>query len=258
MRVTEAPQYPVGCSSMADYPMSHFGSLRAKRRSAGIFAMSNRTLAIDDKLYEYLIEHSLRETSELRELRELTLKHEMARMQIAPEQGQFMAVLVELLGAGRIIEVGTFTGYSALCMAQAMPADGKLICCDLSEEWTAIGVPFWERAGVRDRIELRIAPALQTLEELIQSGEVGNFDIAFIDADKANYANYYERCLGLLRPGGLLMFDNTLWNGAVADHTTQDANIEALRALNSTLHKDERVTLSLVPIGDGLTLARMR
>jgi len=220
--------------------------------------MSNRTLAIDDKLYEYLIEHSLRETSEMRELRELTLKHEMARMQISPEQGQFMALLVELLGAGRIIEVGTFTGYSALCMALAMPADGKLICCDLSEEWTAIGIPFWERAGVRDRIELRIAPALETLDELIQSGETGYFDIAFIDADKANYSNYYERCLDLLRPGGLLMFDNTLWNGAVADPDKRDEDTKALRSLNNALHKDERVTLSLVPIGDGLTLARKR
>jgi predicted O-methyltransferase YrrM len=220
--------------------------------------MSNRTVTIDDQLYEYLLKHSLREGPELRELRELTLEHEMARMQIAPEQGQFMSLLVELTGARSIIEIGTFTGYSALCMAQAMPTDGKLICCDLSEEWTAIGVPFWERAGVRERIELRIAPALQTLDELIQSGEARTFDIAFIDADKTNYAKYYERCLELLRPGGLLMFDNTLWNGAVADLTNQDKDTVALRNFNSSLHKDERVGLSLVPIGDGLTLARKR
>jgi predicted O-methyltransferase YrrM len=194
----------------------------------------------------------------MRELRELTLEHEMARMQIAPEQGQFMALLVELLAARKIVEIGTFTGYSALCMAQAMEGDGKLICCDLSEEWTTIGLPFWQRAGVRDRIELRIAPALETLAGLIESGETGNFDIAFIDADKTNYANYYERCLELLRPGGLLMFDNTLWSGSVADPTNNDEDTVALRELNDVLFKDDRVSISLVPIGDGLTLARKR
>lgn len=220
--------------------------------------MSNRTLAIDDNLYQYLLEHSVRETPVMRELRELTMDNEMARMQIAPEQGQFMALLVELLGASKIIEIGVFTGYSALCMAQAMPADGRLVCCDLSEEWTSIGLPFWKRAGVRGRIELRIAPALETLDGLIQSGEARGFDIAFIDADKTNYSNYYERCLELLRPGGLLMFDNTLWGGSVADPANDDEDTEALRELNLRLHKDERVSISMVPIGDGLTLARKR
>ena len=220
--------------------------------------MTNQTLAIDEPLYRYLIEHSLRESPVMRELRELTLKHEMARMQIAPEQGQFMALLVELIGARKIIEIGTFTGYSALCMAQAMPADGKLICCDLSEEWTAIGRRYWERAGVADRIELRIAPALETLDELTRSGEAGGFDIAFVDADKPNSLRYYERCLELLRPGGLMMFDNTLWSGSVADPAIDDQDTLAIRALNDRLHEDERISMSLVPIGDGLTLVRKR
>jgi O-methyltransferase len=220
--------------------------------------MTNRTLAIDDRLYRYLVDHSLRETALMRELRELTQGHEMPHMQIAPEQGQFMALLVELLGARQIIELGTFTGYSALCMAQAMPASGRLICCDINPESTAIAVDFWERAGVCDRIDLRIAPALQTLDKLLDAGAAGGFDIAFIDADKTNYDNYFERCLQLLRPGGLLMFDNTLWNGAVADPEDQTADTLALRALNRRLLGDERVSLSLVPIGDGLTLARKR
>lgn len=220
--------------------------------------MSNRTLVLDDRLYQYLLKHSLRENAILRELRELTLKHEMARMQIAPEQGQFMALLVELLGAKKIVEIGTFTGYSALCMAQAMGADGKLLCCDLSEEWTAIGLPFWQRAGISDRIDLRIAPALETLDALIRSEDAGDFDMAFIDADKTNYSNYYERCLELLRPGGLVMFDNTLWGGSIADPADRDEDTEALRELNVKLHQDERISICLVPIGDGLTLARKR
>jgi predicted O-methyltransferase YrrM len=220
--------------------------------------MSNRTLTIDDGIHRYLIEHSVRETPLMRELRELTSQHEMARMQISPEQGQLMALLVELMGATKLIEVGTFTGYSALCMAQAMEAGGKLICCDVSEEWTAIGRPFWERAGVSDRIELRLGPALETLDDLIRSDDRGGFDIAFIDADKTNYAKYYEQCLELLRPGGLLMFDNTLWDGSVADPAKQDPDTMALRELNDTLHDDGRVSISLVPIGDGLTLARKR
>jgi predicted O-methyltransferase YrrM len=220
--------------------------------------MSNRTLVIDDHLYQYLLKHSVRETPVMRELRELTLKHEMARMQIAPEQGQFMALLVELLAAGKIIEIGTFTGYSALCMAQAMRSGGRLVCCDLNEEWTAIGLPFWQRAGVRGRIDLRIGPALETLAGLIESGETGSFDIAFIDADKTNYSNYYERCLELLRPGGLMMCDNTLWSGSVADPANHDEDTVALREFNNLLHEDPRVSISLIPIGDGLTLARKR
>jgi len=220
--------------------------------------MSNRTLSLDDRVYAYLLEHSLRETPLMRELRDITAGHELARMQIAPEQGQLMALLVELIGARSAIEIGTFTGYSALCLAQALPPDGRLICCDLSAEWTAIGIPFWERAGVRERIDLRIGPALETLDGLLGDGEEGRFDLAFIDADKTNYLAYYERCVALLRPGGLVMLDNTLWGGAVADPTDQDADTLALRELNDRLHDDARVSISLVPIGDGLTLARKR
>ena len=220
--------------------------------------MSNRTLSLNDTLYQYLLDHSLRESSLMRKLREITAQHELSRMQIAPEQGQFMALLVELTGAARIIEIGTFTGYSALCIAQAMPDDGVLMCCDISEEWTDIARPFWREAGVEERIQLHLAPALKTLDRLIAQGETNRFDMAFIDADKTNYQNYFERCLRLLRPNGLLLFDNTLWGGAVADPDDQDNDTRALRELNDQLHSDERVSISLVPIGDGLTLARKR
>ena len=220
--------------------------------------MTNRSLNLDNSLYQYLLDHSVRETDLMRELRAVTAQQEMSRMQIAPEQGQFMALLVELTRAERIIEIGTFTGYSALCMAQAMPRQGELLCCDLSSEWTDIGRQFWERAGVADRIKLAIAPALETLDKLIKDGNSGQFDMAFIDADKTNYLEYFERCLILLRRDGLLMFDNTLWSGAVADPEDQDEDTQALRALNDKLFRDERVTISLLPIGDGLTLARKR
>ena len=220
--------------------------------------MSNKTLSINDSLYEYILQHSLREHAQLAELRQLTASHEWARMQIAPEQGQFMALLLELTGAKNIIEVGTFTGYSALAMALALPTDGQIICCDISSEWTDIGRPFWKKAGVEALIDLRIAPALDTLDELIKQQQQGKFDIAFIDADKTNYLNYYERCLELIHPGGLIMFDNTLWNGDVANTDVNDEDTIAIRALNERLHEDERVSISLVPIGDGLTLARKR
>ena len=220
--------------------------------------MSNRTIALDDRLHAYLLAHSLRESALKRHLRKVTAREDLARMQIAPEQGQFMALLVELIGARRILEVGTFTGYSALCMAEVMPADGELICCDVSEEWTEVGRPFWREAGVEDRIDLRIAPALETLDALIAEGRAGQFDLVFVDADKGNYTNYYERCLALVRPGGLMLFDNTLWDGRVADPEEQDEDTCAIRALNDQLLGDERVSISLVPIGDGLTLARKR
>lgn len=220
--------------------------------------MSNRTLSLDDRLYQYLLDHSLRESDVARRLRERTLQMERANMQIAPEQGQLMALLVKLTGSLRILEIGTFTGYSALCMAEAMPAHGRMICCDLSEEWTGIGIPYWEEAGVRERIDLRIAPALETLDGLLQHGEHNGFDLAFIDADKINYINYYQRCLELIRPGGLILFDNTLWDGSVADPNDQDDDTVALRALNDALHTDQRIDLSLVPIGDGLSMARKR
>lgn len=220
--------------------------------------MSNRTIALDDTLYRYMLNTSLRENEVQHRLRRETMQLEMASMQIAPEQGQFMALLVELLGARRIIEVGTFTGYSALCMAQAMPPDGKLVCCDINPNWTAIGERYWQAAGVADRIELRIAPALDTLDALLTEEGPDAFDMIFIDADKINYTNYYELGLKLVRKGGLLMFDNTFWGGAVADPAEQDEDTVAIRNLNGKLHEDERITLSLLPLGDGLTLARKR
>jgi predicted O-methyltransferase YrrM len=220
--------------------------------------MSNKTLKLDDRLYQYLLDHSVRESELLGRLRATTAGIELSRMQIAPEQGQFMALLVELIGAERIIEVGTFTGYSALCMAQALPEHGRLVCCDISEEWTGIARRFWREAGIEQRIELRLAPALQTLEKLLEQDAGGGFDMAFIDADKVNYLHYYERCLQLLRPGGLLLIDNTLWGGAVADPQDQSDDTRALREFNARLHVDDRVNISLVPIGDGLTLAMKR
>jgi predicted O-methyltransferase YrrM len=220
--------------------------------------MSNRTIPIDERLHGYLLEHSLRESDVKRRLREVTSSLEQSGMQIAPEQGQFMALLVELIGARRIIEIGTFTGYSALCMAEAMPTDGTLICCDLNAEWTDIARGFWREAGVAERIDLRLAPALETLDALLTQGQGGQFDMAFIDADKANYTRYFERCLTLVRPGGLILFDNTLWDGRVADPDDQDEDTQAIRALNDRLLGDQRVTPSLVPIGDGLTLVRKR
>ena len=220
--------------------------------------MSNRTIVLDDRLYRYLLDHSLREPVALQRLRERTMKHEWARMQIAPEQGQFMSLLVRLTGARRAIEIGTFTGYSAAWMALALPADGRLVCCDQSAEWTAVGIPYWEQLEIRDRIDLRIAPALDTLNVLFGEGRQGQFDLIFIDADKESYLAYYERALELLRPGGLALFDNSLWGGRVADPGQKDSETEAIRALNRHLHQDQRIDLSLVPIGDGLSLARKR
>lgn len=217
--------------------------------------MSNKTFTLPDRLYRYLIDHSLREHDALRRLREETLRLPMARMQIAPEQGQLMQLLVRLMGARRAIEVGVFTGYSSLSVALAMPPDGRLIACDVSENWTAVARRYWREAGVEAKIELRLAPALQTLDSLLGSGDSGTFDFAFIDADKTNYLAYYERLLKLLRPGGLLAADNTLWGGAVADGRKKDADTIAIREFNSRVHADPAVLPCLVPIGDGLTLA---
>ena len=217
--------------------------------------MSSKTFTLPDTLYRYLIDHSLRDSEVLRELREFTAAHPMARMQISPEQGQLMALLVRLMNARRCIEVGVFTGYSSLAVALALPDDGKIVACDVSEEWTAIARTFWEKAGVAGKIDLRLAPALETLDKLLADGEAGRFDFAFIDADKGNYLSYYERCLELLRCGGLIAIDNTLWSGRVADPAEQEGDTRSLREFNSTLHRDSRIALSLVPIGDGMTLA---
>ncbi len=219
--------------------------------------MSRRTLHVDDALYRYLLDRSLREHPAQLALREATAAHPHAGMQISPEQGQFMALLVKLLSARRTIEIGVFTGYSALSVALALPDDGTLLACDISDEYTRVGRPFWERAGVAGKIDLQLGPAIATLDARLAAGEAGQYDFAFIDADKQGYDAYYERCLRLLRAGGLIAIDNTLWSGKVA-HPAGDADTVALQALNAKLHDDARIDLSLLPIGDGLTLARKR
>lgn len=220
--------------------------------------MSKKTIGLDDRLYNYLLSASLRETEILRQLREETANHPSARMQIAPEQGQFIALLVQLLGATKTLEVGVFTGYSSLCVALALPPDGKIVACDVSEEYTSVARQYWQKAGVADKIDLRLAPALETLDRLLEDGQAETFDFAFIDADKRNNEAYYERSLQLLRPGGLIAIDNVLWSGRVADPQDQDKSTLAIRTLNEKLHHDQRVTISLIPIADGLTLALKR
>jgi predicted O-methyltransferase YrrM len=220
--------------------------------------MSKKTLDLSDRLYDYLLSVSVREPALLQQLREETAKHPMSGMQIAPEQGQLMALLVQLIGAKKTLEVGVFTGYSSLVVALALPADGKIIACDVSEEYTSIARRYWQQAGVAGKIELRLAPAIQTLDQLLAEGHAGTFDFAFIDADKGNYDTYYERALQLLRTGGLIAIDNVLWNGKVADPSVQDDSTQAIRAFNQKLHQDQRVSVSLVPIADGLTLALKR
>ncbi len=220
--------------------------------------MSRRTEPLTDELYDYLLRVSMREPEILRRLREETGSLEKAGMQISPEQGQFMTLLVELMGARRTLEVGTFTGYSALVVALALPTDGRIVACDVSEEWTSVARRYWEEAGVAHMIDLRLGPALETLESLLGEGRRGEFDFAFIDADKANYQTYFELALELVRSGGLIAIDNTLWHGRVIDPAVTDGDTEAIRRFNERLKADERVTLSLVPIGDGLSLARKR
>ena len=220
--------------------------------------MSKQTFILGDRLYDYLLSVSVREAEILRQLREETASHPHAMMQISPEQGQFMALLVQLLGATKTLEIGVFTGYSSLAVALALPANGQIFACDVSEEYTAIARRYWQQAGVADKIDLRLAPALETLDRLLAEGQAETFDFAFIDADKENYQGYYERSLQLIRPGGLIAIDNVLWDGKVADPQVQDSNTQAIRAFNEKLHGDERVTLSLVPIADGLTLALKR
>ena len=220
--------------------------------------MTNRSISLTDSLYEYLLSVSLREPDVLRRLREETAALPNARMQIAPEQGQFLALLARLTGARRCLEVGVFTGYSSLAVALALPDDGRIVACDVSEEWTSVARRYWAAAGVADKIDLRLAPALETLQGLLAAGEAGSFDFAFLDADKENYPGYYELLLELVRPGGLIVADNTLWSGRVADPANHEASTVALRRFNEQLHRDERIDLSLVPVGDGLTLARKR
>jgi predicted O-methyltransferase YrrM len=220
--------------------------------------MSSRTLSLDDRLYDYLLANSLREPAVLAELRAETGRMAQGMIQISPEQGQFMQLLARLLGARRCLEIGTFTGYSSLAVALALPADGRILCCDVSEEFTQVARRYWAKAGVADKMTLALGPAAATLDAMLAKGDAGRFDMAFIDADKSSYDAYYERCLRLLRPGGLILIDNVLWSGDVADPAKSDADTQAIRALNAKLAKDERVDLSLLPVGDGLTLARKR
>ncbi len=220
--------------------------------------MADRRLQITDEIHRYLVDHSVREPEVLARLRATTAPLPQAGMQIGPEQGQLMALLAKLVGAKRCIEVGVFTGYSSLAVALALPEDGRILACDVSEKWTAIAQRFWREAGVEHKIELKLQPAVRTLEDLLAAGEAGRYDFAFVDADKPAYDSYYELLLKLLRPGGLMALDNTLWSGAVADPDEREPNAVALRTLNDKLHRDERIDLSLLPIGDGLTLARKR
>ena len=215
--------------------------------------MAGRAPFLPKKISRYIAEHAVREPEILRELRAATSSLPNAGMQIGADQGQFMALLVQAMGARNCLEIGTFTGYSALAVALAIPENGRIVCCDISEEWTAIGRSFWQKAGVDRKIDLRIGPALRTLDELRK--ETQSFDFVFIDADKTNYANYYEACLPMLRPGGILAVDNTLWSGWVADRGHHDDDTVALRKFNDKLHADDRVEIALLPLGDGVTLA---
>ena len=218
--------------------------------------MSNKILPLNNFLYEYILSVSLREPEVLARLRAETLQQPMSVMLSAPEQGQFLALLAQLIGARKCLEVGVYTGYSTLWVALALPHDGSVLACDVSEKWTAIARRYWEEAGVAERIDLQLAPALETLDRLLAADQAGSFDFAFIDADKENYPDYYERTLQLLRPGGLMVIDNTLWSGAVADTSRQDPETCAIRALNELVHADDRVQMCLLPVADGLTLAR--
>jgi predicted O-methyltransferase YrrM len=230
------------------------GSSAAQREAD----MSTRTLDLTDAVYDYLLQHGVRESAALAALREETRRLPAARMQISPEQGAFMALLVRLMGARRLLEVGTFTGYSALAMAEALPDDGRLTACDVSEAWTAMAVTAWKRAGVSHKIDLRLAPALDTLDDLLRQGAADSYDFMFIDADKSSYDGYYERGLKLVRPGGLIAIDNVLWGGSVADQQRQDDDTRAIRALNDKVRDDSRVDATMLPLGDGLILARRR
>ncbi|WP_284619365.1 class I SAM-dependent methyltransferase [Aquabacterium humicola] len=219
--------------------------------------MSDRYLNVDDTLYHYLVEHGVREHPAQIALRDATRSHPAAGMQIGPDQGALLALLVKVIGAKRTIEIGVFTGYSALSVALALPDDGVVLACDINEAYTAIGQPHWRAAGVTKKIDLRLAPALQTLDAELAAGRAGTYDFAFIDADKTGYDGYVERCLQLLRPGGLIAIDNVLWSGSVAKPSTSE-DTRALQALNAKLKDDPRIDLVMLPIGDGLTLARKR
>lgn len=220
--------------------------------------MSNGSIGLDEALNAYMVQAGVREHPVLAQLRRTTAELPNSNMQIAPEEGALLALLVRVLPARRILEVGTFTGYSSTAMALAQPSDGQVVCCDLSEEWTDVARRAWTDAGVADRVTLRLGPAVETLDALLAAGEAGRYDLAFIDADKPNYDNYYERALQLVRSGGLIAIDNVLWSGRVADPSDHDESTDAIRALNAKIAVDERVDVVMVPVADGLTLARVR
>ena len=218
--------------------------------------MSTKSIGLSDELHDYLVKVGMREPPILRRLREETATLPQGGMQISPEQGAFMALLVGLMNARTYLEVGTFTGYSSLSVAMALPADGRLTCCDISPEWTDVARRYWTDAGVADRIDLRLGPALETLDGLLAAGSAASYDFAFLDADKGNYAAYYERMLNLLRPGGVLAIDNVLWSGRVIDPAEDDESTQAIRDLNERIAADTRVEIAMLPIGDGLSLVR--
>jgi predicted O-methyltransferase YrrM len=220
--------------------------------------MHNKSILVTDAVYKYILSNSLRESEVLKKLRDETARHPHGGMQIAPEQGQFMALLAELIGAKKVLEIGVFTGYSSTCIALALLPEGRITACDISDEYTTVARSYWELAGVSDKIDLHLGPALDTLDRLMAEGQSCSYDLAFIDADKGNYDGYYERALALLRVGGLLMIDNVLWRGQVTDSAIDDIDTLSIRALNEKIHADPRVTISLLPIADGLTLALKR
>ena len=220
--------------------------------------MSSSTLFLNRKLYEYMLSVSLRDNAILTQLREETRQFPMYGMQVSSEQGQFMSLLIRLMNASRALEVGVFTGYSSLCIAMALPENGELIACDINTEWTSVAKKYWEKSGVASKIKLHLAPAEKTLENLVKDGQEGSFDFAFIDADKENYDIYYEYSLKLLREGGLIAIDNVFWNGSVADSDAVDSSTRALQKLNEKIRMDDRVDMSMLPVGDGLTLAMKR
>ena len=220
--------------------------------------MSSDTLPLTPELLGYLQKVSLREPPVLRRLREEITAHPYASMQISPEQGQFMALLIKLIGARRTLEIGVFTGYSSIAVALALPQDGCITACDVDEDFISIARGYWDEAGVSNKIDLHMALALDTLQQLLDQGSTNSYDLAFIDADKCNYPNYYEKCLQLLRPGGIILVDNVLWGGRVANQDIDDEDTLGIRRLNTIIHADDRVDVSMIPIGDGLTLARKR
>ena len=220
--------------------------------------MSGKSIGLSDDLHEYLLSVSLRESAVMAELREETAEHPKSQMQIAPEQAQFFQLLVQLIGARRTLEIGVFTGYSALAVAEVLPPNGELVACDVSEDYTQVARRYWKRAGVDHKIDLRIAPAAETLQALLDDGQAGTFDFSFIDADKESYDTYYERSLRLLRPGGVIALDNVFRDGRVTGERSDDESVRAIQALNEKIHDDDRVDLSVLPLADGVTLAMKR